>query len=189
MISDEVRIPLIAAAATAAGDSSSPDWSAKVAAAATDLFVMADPSSSISRRLERVAESKKFAATIASVQLEESSTRVSVGLKSKPSEFHPDGIEYARTERTDNPEGAAFAAKLNGLVGHRVLAFIALDEIGKGATARKMRVLVHVEDLGVDRFGDNAPQAAPVQAVVTQPEPATAGPWGQGGYADDTPPF
>lgn len=186
MISDDVRVPLIAAAAAAAGDSTSPDWAAKVAENAVSLFTMADPSSTVSKRLDRVASAKKFVATITSVEVEESSTRGVVGLKTKPSDFNPDGVEHARTERTDSPDGAAIVSKLQGMVGHRVLAYVAIDDIGKGPSARKMRVLVHVEDLGPDRFGD-----APAPTVQPQAnyQPAPTQQWGQGGYADDQPPF
>jgi hypothetical protein len=147
---------------------------------------MADPSSSVSKRLERVASAKKFVATVMSVEIEESSTRGLIGLQSKPSEFNPDGIEHARTERTDSADGAALVGRLQGMVGHRVLAFVAIDDIGKGPTARKMRVLVHVEDLGPDRFANgNVPHAASARPTVPA-EPTES--WGST-PTDDEPPF
>ena len=86
------------------------------------------------------------AAGVVQVVKERSSTRGLVTLRARPSQFHPDGIEHARTERTDGPEGLPMARTLRGLTGHRVALWIEEQTTGNGA--RKVRVIQHVKDLG-----------------------------------------
>lgn len=181
---DAVRVQVITAAATAAGPSSEPGWAERVADNAVSLVTLASPDSPVSKRMEAVLNAKRFVATLTAVDIEESSTRGVVTLQGKPSSFNETGVEHARTERTDGNEGAAMVRKLKGLVGNRVLVYIDVQDIGQGANARKMRVLVHVDDLGPDRFAAQA-QAKP----ASRPAPVqNDDPWG---VADDSdaPPF
>jgi hypothetical protein len=73
------------------------------------------------------------AAGVVQVVKERSSTRGLVTLRARPSQFHPDGIEHARTERTDGPEGLPMARTLRGLTGHRVALWIEEQTTGNGA--------------------------------------------------------
>ena len=100
----------------------------------------------MSRLIDAVHGSKVFTAVITGVAKEHSSTRGLVTLRTRPSQFHPDGVEQARTERTDSPDGLLMARTLRGLTGHRVALWIEEQTTGDGA--RKVRIIQHVKDLG-----------------------------------------
>ncbi len=210
---DELRVQIIAAAASAAGSIADPGYDERLEEAAVKIAIAAGPESKVSRRMEGVLNAKKFVGTLKNLEVEERSTRALVTIQGAPSQYHEDGIEQARTERTDGPAGAAMLEKLRPLVGHRVLFFVEVQTFGQGADARKFRVLVHAEDLGMPREY-NPPQnngygQAPRQAPQAQsapwgqqqsappppPQQPQADPWGGGsaaasnGQAFDTPPF
>lgn len=127
-------------------------WNQNVSTAAVDIAVLTSPHSPIAKRLAMLETCKKFVATIQGVRKEKTSTRGLVVVKAKPTARTPDGIEMARTERTDsNPETAAFANRLKTLEGHRVLMWIDMQDMRNGD---KVRVLQHVEDLGLDEEYD-----------------------------------
>ena len=93
-------------------------WNQTIAQAAVDIAVLTNSNSPVAKRLAMLNTCKKFVATIQGVRKEASSTRGIVVVKAKPGPRTPDGIETARTERTDsNPETAAFANHLRTLVG------------------------------------------------------------------------
>lgn len=150
---DSLRTQIILAAVNAAGtrdeDEAPAAYEARVSAEARRITVMTGPTSTISRAIESIEKAKVFPAVIDSVKREASSTRGIVTLKAKPSKFHEDGIETVRTERTDNPEGVAMVRALKPLIGHRVLVWVELESVNDGAS--KVRVLRHVEDLGLAR--------------------------------------
>ena len=136
-------------------------WNQTIAQAAVDIAVLTNSNSPVAKRLAMLNTCKKFVATIQGVRKEASSTRGIVVVKAKPGPRTPDGIEMARTERTDsNPETAAFANHLRTLVGHRVLMWIEMQDMSDGSG--KVRVLQHVEDLGLDEKFD----AEEAQAVT-----------------------
>ena len=141
---------LVAMTAQAAGDQDAldhlPDLEALTAQCAAEITAAVDPKSSLSRLIDAVHGSKVFTAVITEVVKEQSSTRGLVTLRARPSQFHPDGVEQARTERTDGPEGLLMARTLRGLTGHRVALWIEEQITGNGA--RKVRVIQHVKDLG-----------------------------------------
>ena len=141
---------LVAMTAQAAGDREAldrlPDLEALTSQCAAEITAAVDPKSSLSRLIDAVHGSKVFTAVITEVVKEQSSTRGLVTLRARPSQFHPDGIEQARTERTDGPEGLLMARTLRGLTGHRVALWIEEQTTGNGA--RKVRVIQHVKDLG-----------------------------------------
>lgn len=150
---------VILAAVNAAGpqnqsvnDDGNPDlgvWRANVESAAVQIAVMLGERSSIRKSVEAIADCKVFTATILKVSKEKTSSRGLVELKTKPSTHYPDGIETARTERTDSDLTALqFAKTLQGLVGHRVVVWVQLQVFGD--SDHKVRVIKHVEDLGVD---------------------------------------
>src|SRR5437870_8938364 len=102
------------------GDSQS-EWDAKLKANAKSLSLMLNDNSDVARSINMLAECKNFVGTILGVQKEESSTRGFVALKTTPSKFNEDGIDTARTERTDSSEEAkALASRLRReLIGQR----------------------------------------------------------------------
>lgn len=130
------------------GDSQS-EWDAKLKSNAKSLALMLNDNSDVARTINMLAECKNFVGTILGVQKEASSTRGFIAIKTVESKFSPDGIEVARTERTDSSEEAkAFASRLRReLVGHRVLVWIEMQETKNG---QKVRILQHVQDLGED---------------------------------------
>lgn len=127
-------------------------YQSRVAQQAIRIHLMTADTSQVRRSLDQVARAKVFPATLVRLVKEKSSTRGKATLKTKPSKWAPDGIESARTERTDNPEGLAMAKKLSELKGHRVLLWIEVQEFDGG----KVRVIRHVEDLGEAREEDAA---------------------------------
>ena len=88
----------------------------------------------------------RLAATIESVELEESSQRYVVTFKVASE----DDSETARTERIDGQRGALVKRMWPGLAGHKALLFKHNDRVGevKGA-ANGFRVLLWAVDLGV----------------------------------------
>ena len=148
---DALRTQIVLAAVSAAGPADPTDtagWQARVADMAAAITAACQPGSQISKVVEQVAASKTFVATVVKVTKEASSTRGIVTLRTTPNDHHPDGIETARTERTDNPIGRSMARRLVKLVGHRVLLWVEVEAIANGA--RKSRVIRHVEDMGLD---------------------------------------
>lgn len=124
-------------------------WSLSVEQLATTITALTAPTSSLSKVVNAVAEAKVFTGTVLGCKKESSSTRGIVTLKTRVSDHHPDGTEVARTERTDNPAGKAMAQMFrNDLVGHKVVVWVQVEQMA-GST-NKVRVIRHVEDLGVD---------------------------------------
>lgn len=172
-IPDDVRVSIVATAAQLAGPPDQPGWADRVSQNAVSIMTMADPASSVSKRMEAVLGATKFVATLMAVEVEGTSTRGVLTLKSKPTEFNPDGIEHIRTERTDQPDGASIVERAKNAIGHRILVYMDYEVFGQGAEARKMRKMIHFEDFGPDRFL-NQQQAAPVATTVAQAAPVAA---------------
>jgi hypothetical protein len=130
------------------GESQS-EWDAKLKSNAKSLALMLNDNSDVARSINMLADCKNFTGTILGVQKEASSTRGFIALKTVESKFSPDGIEVARTERTDSSDEAkAFASRLRTeLTGHRVLVWVEMQETKGG---QKVRILQHVQDLGLD---------------------------------------
>jgi len=148
---------VVLAAVTAAGplDPENPEqWTARVHEMAARVTAMCAPTSSVSKIIQGVANSKVFTATVLGITREASSTRGVVTLKTRPSKFHPDGVEQARTERTDSADGLAMARLVRSLVGRRVVLWVEVESIGDGAS--KVRVIRWIEDLGPADDGDDA---------------------------------
>ncbi len=160
----ELRTQVILSAVQAVGPepeggmASGIPWAAAVAQKAAEIAAMCVDGSAQVKAIESIFNSKVFPATILAVTKERSSTRGLVKLGTRSSVHHPDGIEEARTERTDNPSGLAMARKLRALVGHKVLLWVEVEAIGDGA--RKVRVVRHVEDRGPAEEHDTAPAEA-----------------------------
>ena len=135
------------AAVGAVGDNQAA-WQAGVDVMIARLTAMCAENSPAARLIERVERSKTFTATIVGGKIETSSTRVVVKLKTRPSERNPEGVEEARTERTDTPAGREMSQRLRALKGHRVAIWVEIEQIP--GSDRRVRVVRHVEDLGLD---------------------------------------
>ncbi len=124
-------------------------WDGRVLELASQFTAMLAPTSTVSKIIDSVSNAKVFTGTVLAVKKEDTSTRGIVTLKTKVSEHSPDGTEQARTERTDTPLGLSMARRVRALVGHRVVVWIDVQPI-KNST-KKSRVLVNIEDLGLDQ--------------------------------------
>jgi len=163
---DVTRTQVVLAAVTAAGPTGEDEagWLASVHEQAARITAMCSPTSSLAKTIESVERSKVFTATVLSCTKEKSSTRGLVTLRTRPSKFHPDGVETARTERTDTGGlGLAMARRLRLLTGHRVAVWIDLEKIEDGA--REMRLVRHVEDLGIDETAGEVNGSVPADTV------------------------
>ncbi|MEJ7648609.1 MAG: hypothetical protein WKF57_06080 [Nakamurella sp.] len=134
---------------------------ARVIEAITDLAILADDDESWANKAINsvVGENvKRFSGVVVSVDKEKATTRGIVSLKTKVHpEYAPDGIEQVRTERTDDPVGLAMAKRLRSLVGHKVLLRVEMEQfVNKAGSARKSRVVRHVQDLGIDEEAESA---------------------------------
>jgi len=153
-LSEADRRQVILAAVSATGPDNGPDergltWPQRVTETAGRIAAMLDPRSEVSRAIGCLELAKVFPATVVEVKREASSTRALVTLKTKVSDRHPDGVETARSERTDDPLGLAMARRLTSLKGHRVMLWVELEQMGANAD-RRVRIIRHVEDLGLD---------------------------------------
>ena len=159
------RTQVILSAVTATGPRSEgesrAEWVARVASMAAGITAMCSDRSPLAKVVEQVERSKVFQATVLGVTKEQSSTRGIVRLRTSPSQFHPDGVEEARTERTDTPIGLAMARMIRSeLVGHRVTVWVEVEQINGGAG--KVRVIRHIEDLGMARDAEDSPKLSVV---------------------------
>lgn len=142
-LNDAARVNLVTGAAVVAGPGASIPV---IEALVVDLALMAESDSPIMRRLVRIQDASRFVAELVDVEIEQSSTRAVLTLKTDDiTDKKPDGIEKMRTERTDQPDGKSMWRIALGLKGHRVLVYKELQEAGPD---RKVRVCIHLTDLG-----------------------------------------
>jgi hypothetical protein len=145
---DQAEVNRIVLAAVGAagpvGDDRS-GWLDRVSDLAAEITVMCSDRSRVARRVQGIANSKVFTATIVGGKLESSSTRGVINLRTKATEQHPDGLEQVRTERTDTPDGAAMWSRIKALKDRRVVVWVEVQEYNGGQG--KVRVVQHVEDL------------------------------------------
>lgn len=110
--------------------------------------LVSDVADQVVKIQDAIAKSdKSFIGTVLSVKKEESSTRAIVTLHTG-TDRDPDGNETVRTDRTDDPDGLLMAKKVQSLKGRKVRVYVQLETM-KGSD-RKVRVLRHVVDKGVD---------------------------------------
>lgn len=152
-MSDIQNIVLAAANVVGPRESLDPNgssWEVKVAQAAEDLIVMANPNGKLTKRLEELGKCFVFPGIVAEVGIEESSQRGYVAFATKVTEHNAEGIDTMRTERIDSdPEALAMVKRLHALIGHQVLIWKHQDTITTGKSAgRKVRILRRFEDLG-----------------------------------------
>lgn len=149
------RDQIILAAVTSVPAGTDDEWEAQVRNRAMNIAAMLGERSSVSRALERMEGASVFVGTIVGGRIEQSSTRMQIDIMTDKAEGK---IEQIRTDRTDSPEGKAVANLARSLKGHRVLVYKGMEQMA-GSQDRKVRVLVHLVDLGVD-----ADQAQPTAA-------------------------
>lgn len=140
----------------------------RVKAAAREIKVNLAGDSAIAKQLKALdkaldkesKEGKVFVGTITAVaNANNNSKRVTVTLFTNTSLAIPNlpqGYETVSTERIDNPDGRAMAREAQLLIGHRVTAFVELEQFGEGAMQKKSRVLRHLSDSGVNKDYDPA---------------------------------
>ena len=145
-IDEATRTQVILAAVGSAGPvgDDKAEWNQRVTDQAVTIAVMLGESSSVTKALEAFERAgKPFPVTILGGRTEHSSTRVIVLFRNKDGEN-----EEIRTDRTDGPEGTAMSNIVRALVGHKVLLWKEVETYNGGQG--KVRVIRHVEDLGVD---------------------------------------
>lgn len=129
---------------------SSEDYSQRVISNVPVAFdLLTDTYAGPIKAAQSILNSKTFVATVDSVKFERPSTRVVVYLRTRPSDTYPDGIEPARTERTENDHNSAawkLGERLKSLIGERVLVWIENQPMGNGT--RNVRVIQHVKPIG-----------------------------------------
>jgi uncharacterized protein YhfF len=127
------------------------EWSARVTENATRIMLMTREGSPMMKSLERIENADTLVANIVGGRKNARSQRVAVELETKPRPSNEEGREQVQTERADTPEGAAMIRKVKALKGRRVLIYKHNEEFVDGGVQKKMRVLLHVEDLGPAR--------------------------------------
>ena len=140
---------VIAAAIAAAGPKGTNEaaWRATVNDAIPHVVSMMGDGSRQWKIAEEVMGAAVFVATYVDHKVEESSTRVVVHIDTgKATKNYPDGIEPIRTHRTDNAQGRSMKERLDKLTkGDEIVVWKAMESMGDGADANKVRVLVHFE--------------------------------------------
>lgn len=124
---------------------------AAVNRATRELTAELSEGSALWKTIDRMEGAKKFVGTVTRVTREKSSTRGIVELYTgtdRETQGVDLGYEKVRTDRTDSDSGLMVASEAKSLIGHRVLVYMVLEETSRGNT--KVRVLVHLNDLGVD---------------------------------------
>jgi len=149
MENNEIIPSIIAAAVAAAGPKGDNEgrWKAKLNDAIPHIAAMIHDGSRQWRIAEEVLTASVFVATYVDHEVEESSTRCIVHIDTgKSTKNYPDGIEPIRTHRTDNGQGRSMKHRLDQLEkGDEIVVWKALEAMGDGADAQKVRVLVHFE--------------------------------------------
>lgn len=149
MENQDIIPSIVVAAVAAAGPKGSNDaaWKAKINDAIPHIAAMIHDGTRQWRIAEEVLDASVFVATYIDHEIEESSTRAVVHIDTgKPTKNYPDGIEPIRTHRTDNAQGRSMKARLDKLErGDEIVVWKALEAMGDGADAQKVRVLVHFE--------------------------------------------
>ena len=149
METEEIIPSIIAAAVAAAGPKGSNEgqWKAKINDAIPHIASMIHDGSRQWKIAEEVLGASVFVAAYVDHAVEESSTRVVVHIDTgKSTKNYPDGIEPIRSHRTDNAQGRSMKERLDKLSkGDDIVVWKALEAMGDGADANKVRVLVHFE--------------------------------------------
>lgn len=133
-------------------------WIARVANTAIIIATNLDPEhspvlkaiNSVSNLNQKGGTTKTFTATIIGYEIEKNSGRMIAHLYTGTQQ-KPNGVESAKTDFTTNPAGKEMGRKIINLIGHKVKVFIELESFtDKQGYAKKMRVLKHLTDIGID---------------------------------------
>lgn len=161
-LTDSAKLQIVLSAAQIAGPTAT---GADVAAQVGRLTaLLADGSPALAafdraeKRAEATVDTKSFTGTVLFADLEETSQRPIVFLKTEPSDYHPDGIEHFRLDRMDGPDAEGVKALANlatALVGHKVLVTIGVEK----ANGKNVRLLRAIEDRGQDAEFDGLTNA------------------------------
>ncbi|WP_404949055.1 hypothetical protein HFP70_35320 [Streptomyces sp. ARC14] len=130
---------LVTAAAQAAGPCPPGEeaaWGRRVQALAVDLHMIATQVAQDTARLESTA---KFTAFLEKVEIEESSRRGLLKLRTA------DGAEEIRTEQQETDRGAQMIERARSLVGRWVLVYRYNETVGR---QRSVRMVAHLMDVG-----------------------------------------
>lgn len=146
-------------------------WEELVAKRARDLLHQTSPASRLFKSVaimgaaeEKDNQSAKVIwTTIESIHYDPTSNsqRVKVLFRGRPTKKAADGREHAFTERLDSRyevNGRMVARAARELVGHRVKAYIEMQEMTNGS-GQKVRVLRHLVDLGIATEKDFEPRS------------------------------
>ncbi len=105
-----VQQQIVIAAATVAGpnatDGDVKAHAERIAGYCMDGSIVMQAFAALDQREQNTSQVKSFPATVLGVDRETTSTRGVVFLKTRPSEYHPNGQEFSRTERTDSESAA-----------------------------------------------------------------------------------
>lgn len=151
-ITDSLKAQIILAAVGAAGPGAGDDQIVQQVSRITGFLQEGSAALNaferMAKRAENTTQVKGFQGDVLHVDLENSSNRPVVFLRTAPSEHHPDGIEMVRMDRTDSADGGsvkALAKRATGLIGHRVGVSVAIEK----ANGKNVRILRSIEDRGV----------------------------------------
>ncbi|MEK6311787.1 MAG: hypothetical protein V4755_13890, partial [Curtobacterium sp.] len=149
-IEPALQAQIIIAAATVAGPNATDgEVKAHTHRIASYLSISSLPMAAfaeLEKRDENAERKKPFPATVIGIDLETTSKRAVVFLRTRPSERNPNGQEFVRTRRTDDEAGRLEAAQLQSLIGHKIIAHVAIEKAGEVY----VRMIRAWEDKGID---------------------------------------
>ena len=164
-LSKDLRTQIILAAINSVGEQGADPaaWHDQIREAVVDITLLVGDKSPLARLVDQTAGARAFRTIILDVKKEASSQRGHVTMRSKPTKFAKDGIEYARTERMDvkGSPGHKMAVKLRELKGHHVTIWIYMETPANGGN--DVRMVAAVRDEGVatqEEIDGTAQQAA-----------------------------
>ena len=150
-LTESLKAQIVLSAVNAAGPGATDDQIVAQVSRITGFLQEGSPALNAFDRAEQCAANttqvKGFQGDVLFVDLEQSSNRPILFLRTQPSEHHPDGIELIRMDRTDSADGDRVRdlAKLaTSLIGHRVGVTVAVEKAG----TKNVRVLRAIEGRG-----------------------------------------
>jgi hypothetical protein len=135
-----VDYSLVIAAAQAAGPcpvGEEPSWGRRVHALTVDLHLIAQQAA---QDIDRLESASRFVAFLENVEIEESSRRGLLTLRSPAGD-----TEHIRTEQQETDRGRDLIERARGLRGRWVLVFRYNE---KASATKSVRMLAHLMDLG-----------------------------------------
>ncbi|MET8451649.1 hypothetical protein [Streptomyces sp. NPDC005209] len=131
---------LVIAAAQAAGPcppGDEPDWGRRVQALTVDLHMIAQQAA---QDIDRLETSARFVAFLEDVEVEESSRRGLLTLRTPAGD-----VEHIRTEQQETDRGRELIARARSLKGRWVVVFRYNE---KASATKSVRMLAHLMDVG-----------------------------------------